>query len=111
MCHWRGQVQTLSILLEDNGFPIFKPGNFGLFPQGVKAIGPTEQDGGGAFWDTGVSGGRHEPGRRTVMKGIYDTQETKSTTRYLWIMYELCVFIWLMIKFPVFHNICTTDVR
>lgn len=92
MCRWRGQVQTVSILLEDDGFPIFKPGNFGLFPQGVKAVGPTEQDGWGAFWDTCVSGGRHEPGCRAVMKGIYETWETNSTLSYLWIMYELCVF-------------------
>lgn len=77
MCILRGSVHTANSLLEDDGFSIFKPGNFRLFPQGVEAIGPTEQDGGGAFWDTGVSGGRHKPRCGAVIKGIYNKQKTR----------------------------------
>lgn len=77
MCILRRPIHTANSLLEDDGFSIFKPGNFRLFPQGVEAIGPTEQDGGGAFWDTGVSGGRHEPRCGTVIKGIYNKQKTR----------------------------------
>lgn len=42
MCILRGPVHTANSLLEDDGFSIFKPGNFRLFSQGVEAIGPTE---------------------------------------------------------------------
>lgn len=77
MCILRRPIHTANSLLEDDGFSIFKPGNFRLFPQGVEAIGPTEQDGGGAFWDTGVSGGRHKPRCGAVIKGIYNKQKTR----------------------------------
>lgn len=77
MCILRRPIHTANSLLEDDGFSIFKPGNFRLFPQGVEAIGPTKQDGGGAFWDTGVSGGRHKPRCGAVIKGIYNKQKTR----------------------------------
>lgn len=72
MCILRGLVYIAISLFEDDGFFIFKLGNFRFFFQGVEVIGFIEQDGGGVFWDIGVSGGRYKLRCGVVIKGIYN---------------------------------------